>query len=334
MKRFIGIDDGYDETKVVLDDGTCIKIPSQAKAGEQTNVMLKGGDAKVFTYSTDEGRFSVGNIREADPTSFDDYPLSAMNRVIVAHALRSAGVSSDDQIVCATGLPLKKFYKGGKPNESLILAKTSNLLMNDVNSLDGYKVPKIVHHEVLSEGVAAWMDFVIDEDDKGRLYFNEEYLDLRMAFIDIGGRTTDIAVVRQGELEMDRSNTIELGMLKVKNDIREELHQSFETEISTEQMRGIMDSGTLKMWGKTHDVRDIVSTKLKENSQRIFSEVKLCLKNASDIDMVVFVGGTVIKMHENIQGWFKNQTIAELPEYANGRGMGKYVRYLDQKAKK
>lgn len=334
MKRFIGIDDGYDETKIVLDDGTCVKIPSQAKAGEQTTVLLKGGESKVFTYETNDGKFTVGNIREADPTSFDDYPLSAMNRVIVAHALRQAGIKSDDEVICATGLPLKKFYKGGVLNQQLISAKTKNLLINDVVCSDGFRAPKIIQHEVLSEGVAAWMNYVIEEDDNGVLRFNEEYLDMRMAFVDIGGRTTDIAVVRQGALEMDRSNTVDIGMLKVKTDISQEIYTQFEANVSTEQMREIIEKGTLKLWGKSENVQAIVNEKLNENAQRIYSEVKNTLKNASDIDMVVFVGGSINKLHSYVDGWFKNQVIGDFPGYANAMGMAKYVRYLNQVAQK
>lgn len=333
MKRYIGIDDGYDETKIVLDDGTCVKIPSQAKAGEQTTVILKGGESDVFTYTTQEGKFTVGNIREADPTSFDDYPLSAMNRVIVAHALRQAGISSDDEVICATGLPLKKFYKGGLLNTELVMKKTKNLLINDVIGADGYRVPKIIQHEVLSEGVAAWMNYVIEEDENGILTFNEDYLDMRMAFVDIGGRTTDIAVVRQGALEMDRSNTIDIGMLKVKMDIAQEIHTRYEANVSTEQMRSIIETGHIKLWGKNEDVNDIVNEKLKENSLRIYSEVKNTLKNASDIDMVVYVGGSINKMKSYVDGWFRNQIVGDFPGYANAMGMAKYVRFLNQAAK-
>lgn len=330
MKRYIGCDDGYDETKIVLENGQCLKIPSQAKAGEQTNVLLKGGESKLFTYETGEGRYTLGNIRETDPTSFDGYPLSAMNRVIVSHAIRSAGVSSDDEIIIATGLPLKKFYHSGKLNIDLINAKKKNLLTNDVKSINGYVAPKIIQHEVLSEGIAAWMDYVLVENDSGRLCFEEELVHMRMAFVDIGGRTTDIAVVRGGELEMDRSDTIEVGMLNVKEDLAAEIYKEYGAQVTSEQIREAMESNKIKLWGQAHDITEILNSKLKENAQRIENATKKCLKTASDIDLVVFVGGTVNRMEPFINGWFKNQTIGDMPGFANARGMAKYVRYMDQ----
>lgn len=331
MKRYIGCDDGYDETKIVLEDGTCLKIPSQAKAGEQTNVQLKGGESKLFTYETNEGKYTLGNIRETDPTSFDGYPLSAMNRVIVAHAMRSAGVSASDEIIVASGLPLKKFYHAGKPNKDLINAKIKNLLTNDVRGIGGYVAPKIIKHEVLSEGIAAWMDYVLTEDAAGRLYFDEELIQMRMAFIDIGGRTTDIAVVRGGELEMDRSDTIEVGMLNVKEDLSQEIYKELGAEVTSEQIREAMETGRIKLWGQSHDITPILQSKLRENAQRIENASKKCLKTASDIDLVVFVGGTVTRMEPYIDGWFRNQTIGDMPGFANARGMSKFVRFMDQK---
>lgn len=330
MKRYIGCDDGYDETKIVSEDGSCVKIASQAKAGEQTNVMLKGGESRLFAYDTDDGRYTVGNIRDSDPTSFDGYPLSAMNRVVVAHAMRCAGVSPEDEIIIATGLPLKKFYQAGRPNKELINAKKKNLLLNDVKSLDGYQSPRIIKHEVLSEGIAAWMDYVLVEDADGRLGFQEDLVHMRMAFVDIGGRTTDIAVVRGGELEMDRSDTIEVGMLNVKSDLSKEIAAHFDAEVTTEQLREVMETGKIKLWGKNHDVTELLNAKLKENAMRIENATKKCLKNASDIDLVVFVGGTVNRMEPYIDNWFRNQTIGDMPGFANARGMAKFVRYMDQ----
>ncbi|MEG0867356.1 MAG: ParM/StbA family protein [Hafnia sp.] len=330
MKRYIGCDDGYDETKIVLEDGTCLKIPSQAKAGEQTNIQLKGGESKLFTYDTAEGRYTLGNIRDTDPTSFDGYPLSAMNRVIVAHAIRSAGVKPTDEIIIASGLPLKKFYNNGQPNENLINAKIKNLLTNDVKGVSGYVPPQIIKHEVLSEGIAAWMDHVLSEDANGRLYFDPDQVGMRMAFIDIGGRTTDIAVIRGGELEMNRSDTIEVGMLNVKEDFAKEILTQYGAEITSEQVREAMETGMIKLWGENVQVTEILESKLKENAMRIENASKKCLKNASDIDQVVFVGGTVNRIEPYIKDWFRNQTIGAMPGYANARGMAKFVRYMDQ----
>lgn len=335
MRYYIGGDDGYDETKIVLhtgDGAKCLKIPSQAKSGEQTNVLLKGGESRIFSYDTQDGRFSIGNIREADPTSFDEYPLSAMNRVIVSHAIRHARIKEGDEVVIATGLPLKKFYlPNGRPNEKLIAAKEKNLLKNDVICTDGYKPPRIITHEVLSEGIAAWMDFVIEEDAKGKLTFNDDLVNMRMAFIDIGGRTTDIAVIKGGELELDRSNTVEFGMLNVKNDIASAISAEFGVTPSSEQMRDLMQNSVLKIWGKEHNVDEIIQSKLKETSLRIQSATKLCLKDAADIDLVVFVGGSTNKMENYLDNWFRNQSIGDQPGYANARGMCKFVRMTDQK---
>ena len=71
----------------------------------------------------------------------------------------------------------------------------------------------------------------------------------------------------------------------------------------------------------------------KKLYSRVKSEAKRRLKNASDIDIVLFVGGTVNKISGLIDGWFKNQQIVEDPGFANARGMQKYIQiFLENEA--
>jgi len=233
----IGVDDGFDETKIALPNGDCIRTPSLAKSGVSDMISIDDGDAKVFVYETPEGSFTTGQVLESDSTSFDEYPVSAMNRVIVSHALRVSGLNTSHKLTVCTGLPLKRIYRSSSLNKPLIASKTKNLLTNDVRAKDGYKLPIISKHRVLAEGLAAWFDYVIERDKEGKLTRNLDNYQKRTAIIDIGGRTTDIAVVQSGTLDYQRSSTIEVGMLSVKERIREAVYDEFEgIELTNEQV--------------------------------------------------------------------------------------------------
>lgn len=322
---YAGVDDGYAETKIVLSNGVFIRIPSQAKAGELNQISISGGSSTTFSYKSPEGNYVVGDIREADSTAFDDYPLSAMNRVIVAHALREAGLSKEDILYICSGVPIKKFYLKGGVNQALVKAKRKNLLMNDITSKDGYLLPKISKHSVIAEGIAAWFDIVISRNEEGRLVKNKELIDQRIAIIDIGGRTTDIAVIQRGILDESRSSTIEVGMLSVRDEVESSIHDEHEIEPTAEQMNEVMENKRIKLWGEYHDVTDITESAKIAVVNRIESEVKKRLGNASDLDKVVFVGGTVEEIKNELDGWYKQQTIGENPGFANARGMQKYA---------
>lgn len=327
---FVGIDDGYAETKISLSSGECIRIPSQAKAGEMNQISLGSYDTTVFPYHTSEGNFIIGDIREADSTSFDDYPVSALNRVIVHHALHVAGIDPSSKLMVCSGLPIKKFYLTGRINKVAVVNKKNNLIKNDVVSLLGHPLPVIMGHEIISEGIAAWMDIVMKRRGDGSLFVDKELSGQRMAIIDIGGRTTDIAVIQNGNLDISRSSTINAGMLAVKESVYESITGRFEITPSVDQMNDVMTRKQIKLWGHYEDAADLVSMAQQSVVSRIHSECKRCLGNAADLDRVIFVGGTVADIGHHLSGWFKNQQIGENPEFANARGMQKYVEIINQ----
>ncbi|PTH80142.1 ParM/StbA family protein [Aeromonas veronii] len=324
-KLFVGVDDGFAETKVVLSNGACIRIPSQAKAGEMSQISINGSGHTVFPYKTNDGNYIIGDITEADSTAFDDYPMSALNRVIVAHALRLAGVDHDSQLFVCTGLPIKRFYIAGSINKSLIKQKTQNLLKNDVVALDGTPSPRVFKHEVISEGIAAWMDVVLYRNKDGKIVVNKEQAAKAMAIIDIGGRTTDVAVIQNGNLDISRSSTINVGMLSVQEMVKEAIIGKFDVTPTIEQLNTALSEKKIKLWGKWEPIADLVLSAQKTILSRIESECKRCIGSGADLDQVVFVGGTVAEVEGLLQGWFRNQHIGFEPGYANARGMQKYA---------
>jgi plasmid segregation protein ParM len=325
----LGLDDGYDETKVALPNGECIRIPSLAKSGGSDMISIDEGESKVFIYQTPDGVFTTGQVLESDSTSFDEYPVSAMNRVIVSHALRVSGLSASHKLSICTGLPLKRIYRGSTLNKPLIASKTANLMKNDVVARDNYKLPIVSKHRVLAEGLAAWFDHVIHRGSDGQLTKNIDNYQKRTALIDIGGRTTDIAVVKAGILEYQRSSTLEVGMLSVKELIRESVYEEFDgVELTNEQLFTAIHENRIKLWGKWENISSIVNTSQEEISKRIYAESMRKLKKAADIDDVIFVGGTVNKFEKLLEGWFRNQSIAPDPEFANARGMQKFTELM------
>lgn len=325
----IGTDDGFDETKIALPNGECFRVPSLAKSGVSDMISIDESESKVFVYDTPEGSFTTGQVLESDSTSFDEYPISAMNRVIVSHALRVAGLNASHKLTICTGLPLKKIYRGSTLNKPLISSKTKNLLNNDVKAKDDYKLPVVSKHRVLAEGLAAWFDYVIERKDDGSLARNVDNYQKRTAIIDIGGRTTDIAVVQAGTLDYQRSSTIEVGMLSVKESIREAVFDEFDgIELTNEQLYTALHENRIKLWGQWENVSSIINTAQEEVSKRIYAESMRKLKKAADIDDVIFVGGTVNKFEKLLENWFRNQSIAHEPAFANARGMQKFTELM------
>lgn len=331
----LGIDDGYAETDVALPNGECIRISSEAAAGELNQVSIDGSGSTVFGYSTDEGNFITGELDFSDTTAFDDYPISSMNRVLVAHALRVAGIPPDAKLFICSGLPVKKFYRKGKPNKRLITDKMANLMKNDVVALDETQLPEIVRHDVVSEGIGAWIDYVIERDDSGNLTLNKEKVQQRIAVIDIGGRTTDIAVIRNWNLDLARSSTIDgAGMLSVQEFVADGIYDELDVELTNEQIKQAISNKEVILWGGARDVSEYVDSALKSVVESIRGEVRKRLKKGADLDTVLIVGGTVNKISPFIEDWFPNQKIVANPGFANAKGFQKYAQYITEKTSK
>jgi len=325
---FAGIDDGFMETKIVLlDQGITLRIPSQIKAGVLNQINISGAQTGVSAYECDDGSFIVGAIDETDTTKQDEYPVSGMNRILVAHALAECGLTDGQEVVACSGLPVNRFYKGNVLNKPLIKAKQKNLLKNDVKAQDGRNLAKIVRHQVQSEAIAAWLDVVLKRED-GQIVPDKEAIQQKTAIIDMGGRTVDIAVIQNYNLDVSRSSTIEVGMLDVQDSLRDYLQREYEVELKTHQLNRAMNEGVLRLYGKDQDVSHWVEEAKKEIVPRIKAEVMRRLGKGADLDQVIFTGGTSAALQEYLAGWFPHQIISKDPAFGNARGMAKYACYI------
>jgi plasmid segregation protein ParM len=185
----IGLDDGYAYTKVALPDGRLIVIPSRARIGASGVTWIHQGQQRIF-----EGtRYSVGAV-DGEPTHFEGYSYSGMNRAIVQHALQQAGLGGHS-LHAVSGLPVSAFYLRDGNQRHKTLEKKRTSLKQPAQPIDGRLPASTAFHEVIPEALAAWYDYVIVEQ-KGSAALDEARLSAPIAIVDIGGRTTDFVVVK------------------------------------------------------------------------------------------------------------------------------------------
>lgn len=326
---FGGFDDGHRETKVALSNGIRLIIPSRAMSGLSTRIAINGSQNSVVSYNTSEGQFSMGDVEDAEDTAYDEYPFSAQNRVIVTHAMRLANLSHNQNLGIVSGLPLKRFYLRGSPNRDVIGKKKSNLKKYDVVGVDGYLPPKIIEHDVMAEAIAAWVNYVMQRRDNGKLYIDKARASKRTAIIDIGGRTLDIAVVKDWELDGARSTSDEIGMITIIEAMRERLYDIFEgIEPTDEMVEQAVLTGEVRAWGKQTSVKDIREEVIMSVLNSLKATIKRRLKSAQDIDTVFFIGGTAKFLEQYLTDWFQNQVHVEDPVFANAEGMLKYAEFV------
>lgn len=320
----VGVDDGFAMTKVVvMQGGKIIKqlmIPSRARSGlNGTTILGRAEEGEIDArYETEGATFTVENLSDAESARFDEYPFSPMNRAIVAHALRVAGLGGKE-VKVASGLPLSMYYKGTQADQAVVDRKRESLL-KAVTTLDGTKVANITGHHVFPEGLAAWVDYAISEDGHVRADLDEA-----IGIIDIGGRTTDIAVVLPGrKIDHARCGSADLGALNVIEEVAVALKKVHNVTLGADKIEPALRTRQVKFWGKTQDIGALVDAAALNVMGAITREVNRRLSNAVDLDKILLVGGGA-HLFRGVSSAFPNVEIPQEPEYANARGFAKYL---------
>ena len=314
-----GVDDGFADTKVVTQDRK-VRVASCARAGLHglSSVSLID-DTVGASYETGGRHFTIGDFIDGEETRFDDYPTSDLNRVVVHHALRLAGLSGQ-RVKIASGLPFNMYFKGSTRDEEAVRAK-QEALMKRVSVSDGGETAQILEHVVLPEAVASWFDYAFD--DAG----NELELDGPCAVIDIGGKTTDCVTILPGhQVDHLRSGTGNMGVLDVYEQVGAHLRTQFgEGVISRRVFDRAVRTGTIKRFGRECSVQAAVTAAIDDVSERVLREAKRHFGTAADLDVILFVGGGAALMTK-LSSHFPNARVQPEPEFANARGMYKYLR--------
>lgn len=328
----VAIDDGYAQTKLysIAADGTPVAIAQRtsARSGRYGLGSLDGG-AVIGSYETEEGEpFTCSNNIEAENTQFDGFHTSPMNRVLVNHALIVGGFSGRavDLIV---GLPVADFYLDDGKDEEKINAKTENLRKGVTPASNKTPVADIRGIKIGCQAVAAFVDHVLDDELNERASLNST-----IAVVDIGGRTTDIAVVVAGSsIDRSRSGTANIGVLDVYKGLSAAIRTKFKTRdnFPLDLLDRAVRTGKVKLWNEDHDISAEVASIVQEHEAKIAREVDRRLGSAASIDQVLFVGGGSA-LFRNISSHFRNGVMHDNPEFANARGLHKYARYTSEQS--
>lgn len=324
----ISIDDGFRRTKAVLgaEGGKGFRTEVQFSSAAPGFVLGRTGgsgqDGFSGAYSTEGQDFTVDPHIDGDDTRFDGYALSDLNRVLVHHAMHSVGLSGR-HVTLATGLPLATYFDpSGRPRTDLIGQKKRSLAKPVVAHSGA--APVVVERQIVCpQGVAAFADWLLDDDLNLREGRSPSQ---RLAIIDIGGRTTDTAmVIGAGRIDMRQSGTANIGVGDVLDALRARLMAEFKVSaIRTSSLEAYLREREAMVRGKRHDISEHVDAAISAVFDRIAREVQRRIGDAFDVPIYV-VGGGAVLMGKAIKALYGHADIAEGAEFANARGYYKIL---------
>lgn len=332
---FVGVDDGHFAMKIACENGDTFTMPSRAATGRQGFSLGLGlgnkdeDDGAVF-YETEEGQaYTVSEYLTAfEDTRFGDYPKSQLNRVLVHAALRRAGFGGRS-VKITTGLPVSYYYgSNGQPNQPLIDAKVANLRKSVV--CGDIPMAKILSNTVTTEAVASFVDQLMGIDGVQSDDF-DELTQAPTGVIDVGGKTTDCAVVLPGMMvDSKRSGSNDVGVLSLMEAVSSRLRTHFEldTPLLPSRIETALRTGVVKHYGKDQDVSAIVNAEKERLTEQVMNAVRAKVGSGADLDQVLFVGGGALVLKDQLLKHFPNARVPEKPEFANARGMLKIAKYV------
>lgn len=317
------VDDGFRQIKSIDQQWKSLAQPSLARSGF-TLTSIGGDDAGLGGYETGGRQYTVDPQIDGEDTRFDDYAVSEINRVLVHHALHAQGLSGK-KIHLVTGLPFDSFFLPGssEPNQGLIDQKIKSLSVAVV-PLGGQAPIEIVKQQVTAQGLVAYIDYVVDE--KGNFVKGVDR-DAPVAVIDIGGRTTDcVTVFGGGKLDHTASGTGQVGISNVYDIVENELKRRFNvSKIRLSTLEYVARERRIRLRGQEHDVGSIVDAAVTEIGQQIIRECGRKIGDAAEMATVLLVGGGAPLMSEILRKSFPHLHVPQQPEFANARGMLKYL---------
>lgn len=334
---FVGVDDGHSDVKVVLPDGSTQKYPTRITDGAcAADFPGMESNTTVYTVYSSDGLMKNSYTthaylqeKECVNIRFDDYPKSDYNLVMVQNALINSGLGGKNVIIC-TGLPVASHYINGKINTDLVESKKINLQRN-VEAVGNVEMAKIVKSYVATEALAAYMDAIMEMDGKkSQLY--PQLVNEVVAVLDIGGKTTDFAVLYEGGkvLDQKRLGSLSLGILNLKDDISNFIKQKLNlTSVSLKHIDNALQTGSFKYAGETFNIASDIMDIKDSFINKILLTLDRELGDLGDVDSILCVGGGAVVLQESLKKKYKNQAVfVPNPEFANARGMYKIAAFV------
>lgn len=334
--KFVGVDDGHYAVKVVDEQGKCTSVPSRAQHGKKlasmTGMAGKSDSEAFYTVVDKEETFTVSKyLSNPEDTRFSGFPTSALDLVLVHHGLRTAGFAGE-KVKIATGLPVDAYFLGDtEQNTVLIEAKRKNLARQV--QCGSHAVANITDNVVVAEAIAAYFDTMLDLEGEPTEYY-EDFRNSTVGVIDIGGKTTDCAVILPGadSIDMQRTGSSDIGVLSMYDAINARIKAKEDFELTPNKIETMIRTKTLRAGGEEIDVTDLVNDELKKLSEKIFSAIHPKIGKGRDLEHILIVGGGAHLLKSYMKTHYKHAIIPKLPEFANARGMLKAVKYIYSKS--
>lgn len=194
-----------------------------------------------------------------------------------------------------TGLPLREVKEGKDVGyRSRLLSSVHQVEFLVTPKYQGLKVNiKFEEVKVYPEGFAAFINLVMDNHLN---IINKDLIDKRILIQDIGGLSTDVAVIKNRKVDDDKAQGFNLGVAESLEAIREEIRSRHGVELDSrrdvvEIITKKNDRNHIMVKGSRTSVHDIVDRILLELAKKQYRHLRNIWQKNSQTEICYFIGG-------------------------------------------
>lgn len=275
-------------------DGIHIKVHSPAL--KENNAIYRVGN--LATKSNNATELDPGSSKsEEDQTLVMLFATLALDAVKEEHMgifPRSKQVI-DANYTLGTGLPLREVKEGKDSGyRSKLVGSVHQVEFLVTPKYQGLKVNiKFNEVKIYPEGFAAYINLVMDNQLK---IINKDLIDKRILIQDIGGLSTDIAVIKNRNVDDDKAQGFNLGVSESLEAIREEIRSKHGVELDSrrdvvEIITRKNDRNHIMVKGSRTSVHDITDRILLELAKKQYRLLRNTWQKNSQSEICYFVGG-------------------------------------------
>jgi plasmid segregation protein ParM len=256
------------------------------------------------------------NATELDPGSSkseEDQPLVMLFTALALDAVREENKNLfkrnqnvvDSNYTLGTGLPLREVKEGKDAGyRSKLLGSVHQVEFLVTPKYQGLKVNiKFDEVKVYPEGFAAFINLVMDNNLN---IINKDLIDKRIIIQDIGGLSTDIAVIKNRNVDDDKAQGFNLGVSESLEAIREEIRSKYGVELDSrrdvvEIITKKHDRNHIMVKGSRTSVHEITDRILLDLAKKQYRLLRNVWKKNSQTEICYFVGGGSVVLKEYLK---------------------------------
>ena len=292
-------------------DGIHIKVHSPAL--KENNAIYRIGH--LATKSNNATELDPGSSKsEEDQTLVMLFATLALDAVQENRPFSKTKNVIDANYTLGTGLPLREVKEGKDAGyRSKLIGSVHQVEFLVTPKYQGLKVNiKFDEVKVYPEGFAAYINLVMDNSGK---IINKDLLDKRILIQDIGGLSTDIAVIKNRNVDDDKAQGFNLGVSESLEAIREEIRTKHGVELDSrrdvvEIITKKNDRNHIMVKGSRTSVHDITDRILLDLAKKQYRLLRNVWQRNSQTEICYFVGGgaNVLKeylktLNNNLDGY-------------------------------